>query len=252
MHYYQHHIGDFNKATRHLTRLERSIYRDLLELYYDIEGQLPLDLRWICRRILANSNEELTSAEQMLNEFFTETPNGWYHSRCDLEIHSFKTSTSQKSIAGKASAAKKAERKAQALNGESTSVQHALNGTSTNQEPRTINLEPLTKEDTAQAPKFNFAKELEIMGVEENAITTWLAVRKKKKAVNSEIALEALKREALKAGFSVNQAVLECCTKSWSGFSADWVINSSGGKKSTHNDFSSIDYTKGINDDGSF
>jgi hypothetical protein len=103
--------------------------------------------------------------------------------------------------------------------------------------------------EIAQAPKFNFAKELEILGVEENAITTWLAVRKKKKAVNSEIALEALKREALKAGFSVNQAVLECCTKSWSGFSADWV---GGGKKSSHNDFSSIDYTKGINDDGSF
>ena len=29
MNFYQHHIGDFNNATRHLTRLERSIYRDL-------------------------------------------------------------------------------------------------------------------------------------------------------------------------------------------------------------------------------
>ncbi|MCY3212700.1 DUF1376 domain-containing protein, partial [Acinetobacter baumannii] len=27
MNYYQHHIGDFNNATRHLSLIERAIYR---------------------------------------------------------------------------------------------------------------------------------------------------------------------------------------------------------------------------------
>ena len=37
MNYYQHHIGDFNNATRHLSLVERAIYRDLLDMYYDTE-----------------------------------------------------------------------------------------------------------------------------------------------------------------------------------------------------------------------
>lgn len=147
MHYYQHHIGDFNSATRHMNRLERSIYRDLLDLYYDTEKSLPLDKEWICRKVIAHSIDESTAVEQVLNEFFTKTPVGWYHERCEDEISSYQTNNSQKSQAGKASAAAKALRKQQALNGNSTAVatdvEQTNNGTSTNHEPKTINLKPL-------------------------------------------------------------------------------------------------------------
>ena len=67
MKHYPHHIGDFDKATRHLTRIERSIYRDLIELYYDTEQQLTLDMPALCRRIIARTNEESTAVEQVLN-----------------------------------------------------------------------------------------------------------------------------------------------------------------------------------------
>lgn len=89
MKYYQHHIGDFDKNTRHLSRIERSIYRDLIELYYDTERPLTLDRAVLCRKILARSNEEATAVEQTLNEFFTETPTGWYHGRCESEIERY-------------------------------------------------------------------------------------------------------------------------------------------------------------------
>ena len=137
---YQHHIGDFNNATRHLNRLERSLYRDLIELYYDTEQQLPDDLQWICRRIVAN--ECSTDVEQLLNEFFTKTPKGWYHDRCEHEIEKYHSLTSQKAIAGKASAAKREEKRQQALNGCSTTV--------TNQEPRTKNQEPINNNTSAR------------------------------------------------------------------------------------------------------
>ena len=58
MHHYPHHISDFNNSTRHLTRIERSIYRDLIELYYDTENPLPNDVELLCRKIIARTEEE--------------------------------------------------------------------------------------------------------------------------------------------------------------------------------------------------
>lgn len=150
MYHYQHHIGDFNNATRHLSRIERALYRDLIELYYDTESQLPDDIAWICRRIIAN--ECSTDVQRLLNEFFTKTPTGWYHDRCEHEIDRFRSSTSQKAAAGRSSAAKRAEKMQQALNGNSTGVQRAFNGTPTNQEPITVNQEPITNNPEKQSP----------------------------------------------------------------------------------------------------
>ena len=147
MHYYPHNIGDFNQATRHLTRLERSIYRDLIDLYYDTETQISLDLKIVCRKILALSNDESTAVEQTLNEFFTKTPTGYYNDRCEREIESYQASVSQKSLAGKASAAKRADKLQQMLNEIPTAVEQTLNGASTKQELRTNKqelLKPLT------------------------------------------------------------------------------------------------------------
>lgn len=152
MNYYQHHIGDFDRATRHLTRLERSIYRDLIELYYDTEQPLTLDRAALCRKIIARSNEEATAVEQTLSEFFTETATGWYHERCETEIGRYHNSTSQKAVAGKASALKRAAKKQEALSGDSTVVEQPLNGESTNQEPLTINQEPVKPLRKKSAP----------------------------------------------------------------------------------------------------
>ena len=156
MHYYQHNIGDFDKATRHLTRLERSIYRDLIELYYDSEYQLNLSVKYLCRKILANSNEESTTVEQVLNEFFTETPDGWYHERCEEEIYKFKNSKSQKSEAGRASAAVRQQKRQQALNGNPTVVEQTCNGAPTIHKPITIKQETITiKENSEKSARFS-------------------------------------------------------------------------------------------------
>lgn len=151
MKHYPHHISDFNQATRHLNRFERSIYRDLIELYYDIEGQLTHDVEWICKKILANG--ESTAVETSLNEFFIKTPDGWYHERCEAEIEKYKNNTSQKALAGKASALKKAAKRQQALNGNPTAVETPLNGTPTNHEPRTINHKPIVGESAKRATR---------------------------------------------------------------------------------------------------
>lgn len=143
MHYFKYNIGDFDRETRHLTRVERSIYRDLLDLYYSTETQIVLDVTAVCRLVLARTDEERTAVDQVLNEFFTKTPTGWYQSRCEREISEYRAYQSQKAIAGKASAAAKLAKKEQALNGASTVVEHTNNGVSTKQKPETRNHEPL-------------------------------------------------------------------------------------------------------------
>ena len=116
MKFYPHHIGDFDHATRHLTRIERSIYRDLIDVYYDTEQPLSLDTAYLKRKIMATSEEESQAVEQVLKEFFIKTENGWFNGRCDTEIIAYRKNNSQKSMAGKASAAARASRKQHAVN----------------------------------------------------------------------------------------------------------------------------------------
>ena len=157
MRHYQHHIGDFDRATRHLTRIERSVYRDLIELYYDTEQPLPIDAAWLCRKIIARTDEESTAVEQTLNEFFSETPTGWYHDRCEAEIDSYRANMSQKAQAGRASAEARRLKRQQACNGRSTEVEQPGNGTPTNRKPLTVNHEPEDQEigTTSAPPKSN-------------------------------------------------------------------------------------------------
>jgi len=147
MNYYSHHIGDFDRATRHLTRTERSIYLDLIFVYYDTEQPLSKDVGSLCRKIIARTEEEKSAVSAILEEFFVDTPAGWFHERCEEELDAYRKSTSQRSTAGKASAAARAARLQQASNGISTSVERDVeqpsNERSTNHKPITNNQEPL-------------------------------------------------------------------------------------------------------------
>ena len=107
MNHYPHHIGDFNNATRHLTRVERSLYRDMLELYYDTEQPLNSDPKKIARRVLAITEDEQAAMNLVLEEFFVLQDDGWHNSRCDAEIAKYQGQIEQASRAGKASAAKR-------------------------------------------------------------------------------------------------------------------------------------------------
>lgn len=139
MHFYQKNIGDFNNATRHLTRVERSLFSDAIELYYDTEKPLTCDINKLNRLLLAHSQEEKDALLVVLAEFFTLTDDGYFNKRCNEEILKYQAYMNSKSKAGKASAEQRANRKA-------TGVEQVSNTTSTkhNKEPITINQEPLT------------------------------------------------------------------------------------------------------------
>jgi len=123
MHFYQKNIGDFNNATRHLTRVERSLFSDAIELYYDTEKPLTSDFDKLCRLLLANSTEEQSALRDVLNEFFTLVDNAYFNKRCNEEILKYHIYMDSKSKAGKASAEQRAKQK-------STGVQHVSNRSS--------------------------------------------------------------------------------------------------------------------------
>lgn len=109
MNYYQHHIGDFNNATRHLNLVERALYRDLIEMYYDAEAAIDgRDFMRLARRLLCRSDEEQQSLRFVLAEFFEEADGFYTQARCQREIEVYHTHREQQSRAGKASAAKRA------------------------------------------------------------------------------------------------------------------------------------------------
>lgn len=167
MHHYPHHIGDFNSATRHLNRLERGIYRDLIELYYDTEEPLIGDVKMICRKIIAVTEEEVTAVEQVLNEFFKSVDGCYRHQRCEKVIDGYHRQQKSRVKAGKASGVSRARSKSLNASDKTDStgvertlncVDHVLEHNSTgvcNQEPRTKNQEPIKKVTKKKTPGGN-------------------------------------------------------------------------------------------------
>lgn len=89
MHYYQFNIGDYRKDTAHLKPIEHYIYRTLIDWCYLDEKPLPNDIALLTRR-LSLGNECSTDVQQVLNDFFTLTDNGYIHCRIEVDINEYK------------------------------------------------------------------------------------------------------------------------------------------------------------------
>ena len=136
MYYYNFHIGDYKTHTHHLSLIEDLAFRRLLDLYYTAE-----------KPIIGNQSARLIGMREhekdvlcVLNEFFTETPEGFINKRADEEIAAFHAKIKQASLAGQASAAKR-------LNKSSADVEHEFNDRSTTVQP-TNNHKPITSNHT--------------------------------------------------------------------------------------------------------
>jgi uncharacterized protein YdaU (DUF1376 family) len=144
--HYPHHIGDFNNATRHLTRVERSLYRDLMDLYYDTEQPLPAaDFDKLARRLCCDETDR-PALRDVLNEFFLLDGDVYRHDRCDREIARYHSQIDTARKAGKASAARRA-------NDRSTTVAVPLHQPEPEPEP-----EPIREKRLAAAKKTRAAK----------------------------------------------------------------------------------------------
>lgn len=90
MNFYEHHIGDWDSATAHLSLLEEAVYGRLIRLYYRTEKPVPADLAQACRLVRAVTKQERQAVQTVLAEFFVQGPDGWRQRRCDEEISRYR------------------------------------------------------------------------------------------------------------------------------------------------------------------
>jgi uncharacterized protein YdaU (DUF1376 family) len=202
MHYYQFNIGDYLSHTKHLDLMEDLAYRRLLDLYYLHERPLNSGIASVARQIGMRDHEN--EVKSVLEEFFNLFDDGWINHRADKEIKHYHSKIDQASRAGKASAERRS-------NTRSTDVQ-----LTNNQEPITNNHKPIKEKATVVAtPK----------GVSQSVWDDFKTLRKAKKAPITQRAIDGLITEANKAGWSLEQALTECCVRGWQAFKAEWVAD---------------------------
>ncbi|MGZ4872761.1 MAG: YdaU family protein, partial [Candidatus Angelobacter sp.] len=149
MNYYPFHIGDFRSGTVNMSRQARWIYRDMLDVYYDTEQPLSLDIEELCDQLGAESDEERRIVERLLRFKFVKTDDGYRHAICDQVIAEYHVKADTAKTNGKKGGRpKKANGNPEKPSGfQSGSDQPAdwkpqPTGSQTNQEPITNKEEP--------------------------------------------------------------------------------------------------------------
>lgn len=317
MHFYNFNINDFNSSTRHLSHLERALYRDLIDMYYQNERPIRDDFDNLCRKLIAKSDEEKQALQNVLNDFFVikklkgDKAPCWHHNRIDRELKKYKfcqtpsnknqtptnattnenqtpcdrQKTHKQKVNYLVNALRNKGIKAnsrmrigelqtlfdahckQASNENQTPTNATANDTNAvsqvyNHKPITNNHKPNIKTSITQSA---VADAVVCAGVElnehqveknqqkpkkadvwkallaENGIVgqladDYIAIRLAKNAPLTATAMEGLKREAAKAGMTLEQAITYSTEQGWQGFKAEWLLNkvfgSGGGNQS--------------------
>lgn len=87
VHFYQRHIGDYQKDTSDLSLLEHGVYAMLLDHYYAHERALPNEVTRLHRICKAATPTERRAVETIVSRFFTPQEDGLLHNqRADIEI----------------------------------------------------------------------------------------------------------------------------------------------------------------------
>lgn len=107
------------------------------------------------------------------------------------------------------------------------------NNANTNTNIEVVEEKNIIKKEQPPKSKFDFKGTLLALGVSEPIADEWISIRKKKKGINSELALKNVVDEANKAGISLHEAIEFAAKRQWVGFQADWYFNSQYSMKPT-------------------
>lgn len=88
MNYYERHLGDYAKDTAHLSMMEHGAYNLLLDRYYATEVGIPEGQAHRVAR--ARSKEEKQAVDVVLDEFFELVDGVWINNRTESEIAKFR------------------------------------------------------------------------------------------------------------------------------------------------------------------
>jgi uncharacterized protein YdaU (DUF1376 family) len=232
LNYYPFHIGDYLSATRHLSWEEDAAYRRLLDTYYTTEKPLPVELRAVCRLVLATTETQREAVKVVLEEFFELTDEGWRNSRADAEIAEMQAKQQkqrdkankrwQKPVTehGIAPAMPvQDETYAVASKSDADAMPPTPTPTPTPKEKRDIG-----SADAELSTKTITSRMLVTEGIDKQSADDWLTLRKAKRLPLTPTAWDDTKAEGAKVGLTPAQTVAHAVRSNWAGFKASWYV----------------------------
>jgi uncharacterized protein YdaU (DUF1376 family) len=208
--YYKWFWQDYraNRKVQRMTYIERGLYRELLDECW-IEGSIPKsisDLADIC----GCPDEVMANAWQMLSKCFIEVNDRYENEK----LNSMRTERDQirviRSQAGKAGGqAKIANASKNVANASKCHIEEGEEESKAKaKEKKTTN-----RKIVCQQP----------VDVTNEVWQDFLTTRKTLKAAVTQTALNNIRSEAVKAGWSMEAALSQICSRGWKGFKAEWV-----------------------------
>lgn len=221
MHYYKRNLGDYAKKAGRLSMLQHGSYTLLIDACYDRE-QFPtleeaIDWTW------ASSTAEIEAVEFVLRKFFVLDGDRYVQKRIQEEIAEYRVKAETNARIAQERETKRKEK--------STVRERVVNASPPNQEPITNNQEPITN----TSPKGDGARKRAATSaarpdeVSEPVWQDFQRLRREKRAPLTDTALAGVRREADKAGVSLEAAIAYCCEAGWQGFNAGWYAERTQG-----------------------
>ncbi len=202
--------------------LQHGAYTLLIDSCYDRErfptAEEAIEWTW------ASSKEEIEAVEFVLRKFFVLEDGLYIQSRIQEEIEQYHANSAiNKRIADERETKRKEN---------STNRARTVNEPPPNQEPLTNNhkppnQEPNIKEERRRATRLHQNIPIDDLfeGIDPKIVADFKILRKEKRAAITETSMNGIKREALKAGLSFEEALKLCCENGWAGFKAAWLEN---------------------------
>lgn len=204
MHYYKRNLGDYAKKTGRLTMLQHGAYTLLIDSCYDREifPTLEQAIEWTW----ASTEAEIEAVKFVLSRFFVLDKEGCYVQDRILQelLHYHANADTNKRIAIEREAKRKSK---------GTNRVQVVDEAPPNQEPLTINQEPKKSATKVACPPDVGLQEWE----------DWLSLRKAKKAPVTETVVKSARKEAEKAGITLNAFLTIWCARGSQGLQADWL-----------------------------
>jgi len=222
------YIGDYLRDTRHLSTLEHGAYFLLIMDAWTHGGLLPGDEKRLAR-IAGMSPKEWAASRDALLDFFDLTPDGYRHGRVDEELAKTNALNAQRSEAGKASAAK---RWGTGNETDNETVTGVITDPSISFERNDAPSPSPSQDDIPKGTSSKGGKRVKLAAkpddVSDDVWSDFQGLRRQKRAPLTETAMKGIEREAVKAGWTLDAALRECCERGWQGFKADWVNGNKG------------------------
>ena len=235
MNFYSFHVGDYAAHTKHLTPIEDLAYRRMLDLYYTSEKPLPSEPEKVAR--LIGLRDYMQEVSDVLSDFFVKSEEGHKSKRCDDEIATYRAKAERAKAAN--SARWKGEKSDPVLKSDADQLP------TNNQEPITNNQSPSLRSGEAPAKRKAIAKP---DVVDEQTWADWLALRKAKKAPVTDTVIDNAKREASKAGMTLEDFLRLWCARGSQGLQAEWIKPSERARPRIVTNLSTMNYDRDPDD----